>query len=53
MTAADFLTFRPLFQPMMERALAGHFGARLAGVDRLLEFAAPAAAHDVRFAAQA
>jgi Winged helix DNA-binding domain len=32
-TATDFLTFRPLFQPVMERALAGHFGARLAGVD--------------------
>jgi hypothetical protein len=32
-TATDFLAFRPLFQPVMERALAGHFGARLAGVD--------------------
>jgi Winged helix DNA-binding domain len=32
-TATDFLTFRPLFQPVMERALAGHFGVRLAGVD--------------------
>ncbi|HTX25972.1 MAG TPA: winged helix DNA-binding domain-containing protein [Streptosporangiaceae bacterium] len=32
-TAADFLAFRPLFQPMIERALAGHFGARLTGVD--------------------
>jgi hypothetical protein len=32
-TAEDFLAFRPLFQPMIERALAGHFGARLTGVD--------------------
>ncbi len=33
LTAEDFLLFRPLFQPVMERALAGHFGARLTGVD--------------------
>ena len=33
-TAADFVRFRPLFQPLMERALAGHFGRNLGGVDR-------------------
>ncbi len=32
-TSGDFLTFRPLFAPVMERALAGPFGARLTGVD--------------------
>ena len=32
-TAADYLRFRPLFQPLMDRALAGHFGASLAGLD--------------------
>jgi Winged helix DNA-binding domain len=32
-TAADYLSFRPLFQPPMDRALAGNFGRRLAGVD--------------------
>jgi hypothetical protein len=32
-TAADFLRFRPLFQPLMERALAGNFGRNLTGVD--------------------
>jgi hypothetical protein len=32
-TAADFLGFRPLFQPLMERALAGNFGRNLAGLD--------------------
>ena len=32
-TAADFVRFRPLFQPLMERGLAGHFGQNLAGVD--------------------
>jgi Winged helix DNA-binding domain len=32
-TAADFLRFRPLFQPLMERALAGNFGRNLDGVD--------------------
>jgi hypothetical protein len=31
--AQDFLRFRPLFQPMMGRALTGHWGRRLAGVD--------------------
>jgi hypothetical protein len=31
--AADFVSFRPLFQPIMERALAGNFGRNLAGVD--------------------
>jgi Winged helix DNA-binding domain len=33
MTATDFLRFRPLFQPLMERALAGNFGRNLDGVD--------------------
>jgi Winged helix DNA-binding domain len=33
LTAEDFLAFRPLFQPVLDRALAGHFGARLTGVD--------------------
>jgi hypothetical protein len=32
-TARDFVTFRPLFQPRMARALAGNFGPRLQGVD--------------------
>jgi hypothetical protein len=32
-TAADYLAFRPLFQPVMTRALNGAFGRRLAGVD--------------------
>jgi Winged helix DNA-binding domain len=31
--AEDFLTFRPVFQSVMERALAAHFGRRLTGVD--------------------
>ena len=33
LNAPDFTRFRPLYQPIMDRALAGHFGARLAGVD--------------------
>ncbi|HEY6294795.1 MAG TPA: winged helix DNA-binding domain-containing protein [Streptosporangiaceae bacterium] len=33
LTAGDFLTFRPVFQSVMERALAAHFGRRLTGVD--------------------
>ena len=41
-TAADFLSFRPLFQPLMRRALAGNFGRRLGGVD-LAELRAAAA----------
>ena len=32
-TTADYLEFRPLFQPPMDRALAGNWGRRLAGVD--------------------
>ena len=32
-TAADFVAFRPLFQPRMVQALAGNFGRRLQGVD--------------------
>jgi hypothetical protein len=41
--AADFVRFRPLYQPLMERALAGNFGRNLVGVD-LAELAATAAA---------
>ena len=44
--AADYLCFRPLYQPLMERDLAGHFGRNLAqrgGVD-LAELADAAAA---------
>jgi Winged helix DNA-binding domain len=43
LSAADFIRFRPLYQPLFERALAGHFGPRLAGVD-LAELRAVAAA---------
>ncbi len=32
-TAQDFLRFRPRYQPPMDRALAGHWGRRLAGLD--------------------
>jgi Winged helix DNA-binding domain len=32
-TAEDYVCFRPLFQPLMDRALAGHFGPRLRGID--------------------
>ena len=32
-TAEDFVSFRPLFQPLMERGLAGNFGRNLGGVD--------------------
>ena len=31
--ARDFAAFRPLFQPLIDRALRGTFGRRLAGVD--------------------
>jgi hypothetical protein len=41
--AADYVRFRPLYQPLMERDLAGHFGRNLAGVD-LAELATAAAA---------
>jgi Winged helix DNA-binding domain len=41
-SAPDFTSFRPLYQPVMERALAGHFGRNLAGVD-LAELASVAA----------
>ena len=41
-TAADFVRFRPLFQLRIERALAGHFGRNLGGVD-LAELRAVAA----------
>jgi hypothetical protein len=40
--AADFVRFRPLYQPLMGRALAGHFGRDLVGVDQP-ELAAAAA----------
>jgi DNA glycosylase AlkZ-like len=33
LTTLDFLRFRHLFQPSMDRALAGNWGRRLAGVD--------------------
>ena len=33
LTAEDFVSFRPLFQPLMERGLAGNFGRNLIGVD--------------------
>jgi Winged helix DNA-binding domain len=42
-TAEDFVRFRPLFQPLMARGLAGNFGPRLAGVD-LAELTGAAAA---------
>jgi len=32
-SARDFVRFRPLYQPLMERALAGHFSRNLSGVD--------------------
>jgi DNA glycosylase AlkZ-like len=41
--AADYLRFRPLYQPVMDRDLAGNFGRNLAGVD-LAELAEVAAA---------
>ena len=41
-TAKDFTSFRPLYQPMMERALAGHFARNLVAVD-LAELASVAA----------
>jgi len=41
--AVDFVRFRPLYQPLMERHLAGNFGRNLVGVD-LAELATVAAA---------
>ena len=41
--AANFVRFRPLYQPLMDRALAGNFGRNLVGVDPA-ELAAAAAA---------
>ena len=32
-TAEDFVSFRPLFQPKIDRDLAGNFGRNLKGVD--------------------
>jgi Winged helix DNA-binding domain len=43
LTAEDFVSFRPLVQPLMERGLAGAFGKNLDGVD-LSELTAIAAA---------
>ena len=40
--AADYLRFRPLYQPLLARHLAGNFGKNLVGVD-LTELAAAAA----------
>jgi winged helix DNA-binding protein len=40
--AADYLCFRPLYQPLLARHLAGNFGKNLVGVD-LTELAAAAA----------
>jgi hypothetical protein len=34
LTAQDFLTFRPLLSPKIERDLTAHFGRNLTGVDR-------------------
>jgi Winged helix DNA-binding domain len=42
-TAADYVSFRPLFQPLMDRALAAHFRRNLTGVD-LAELRAAASA---------
>jgi hypothetical protein len=41
--AADYARFRPLYQPLLGRHLAGNFGKNLVGVD-LAELAAAAAA---------
>jgi hypothetical protein len=43
LTAEDFVAFRPLYQPLMDRGLAGNFGRNLVGVD-LAELQATAAA---------
>jgi hypothetical protein len=43
LTAEDFVSFRPLFQPLMDRGLAGNFGRNLVGVD-LAELQVSAAA---------
>jgi hypothetical protein len=40
--AADYLRFRPLYQPLLRRHLAGNFGKNLVGID-LAELAAAAA----------
>ena len=42
MDATDYLRFRPLYQPLLARHLAGNFGKNLIGVD-LAELAAAAA----------
>jgi hypothetical protein len=41
--AADYIRFRPLYQPLMARDLTGHFGRNLTGID-LAELAMAAAA---------
>ncbi|HEV3290448.1 MAG TPA: winged helix DNA-binding domain-containing protein, partial [Streptosporangiaceae bacterium] len=43
LTAEDFVSFRPLFQPLMDRGPAGNFGRNLVGVD-LAELRVTAAA---------
>ena len=43
LTAEDFVSFRPLFRPLMDRGLAGNFGRNLVGVD-LAELQVSAAA---------
>ena len=43
LTAEDFVAFRPLYQPLIDRGLAGNFGRNLVGVD-LAELQATAAA---------
>jgi hypothetical protein len=43
LTAEDFVSFRPLFQPLMDRGPAGNFGRNLVGVD-LAELQVSAAA---------
>jgi hypothetical protein len=47
-SARDCLTMRPLMQPMLDRALTGTFGRRLAGIDRAALAAAGRAAVDAR-----
>ena len=46
--ARDYVRFRPLYQPLLDRDLAGNFGSNLAGVD-LAELAAVAAARQLSF----
>jgi hypothetical protein len=43
LTAEDYVSFRPLFQPLADRGLAGNVGRNLVGVD-LAELRTAAAA---------